>query len=145
MAMAVQRVIFLNVLIPKHISIFFSIVPDPVTERPGCYVDSECPRLMACFNRECMNPCHVISPCVPNADCIVHNTEPWRTMSCKCKEGFKGNGKVRCDKIGKNSVSHIVKYGKCPRWCFLQRLQLKLAVDLMRIVPTHKLVLIENA
>ena len=75
------------------------IVPPPPD--PGCKADRECPSKEACFSGDCDNPCDVIRPCAPNAECVVHSTLPLRTMSCICSPGFTGKGDVRCDRISK--------------------------------------------
>lgn len=82
----------------------FIIVKVPIVDK-GCKVDADCPSKEACFNRKCDNPCVVIRPCAANAICTVHNEVPWRTMSCKCKEGYKGTGKDYCEKISKSNIN----------------------------------------
>lgn len=77
------------------------LVPPPPD--PGCQADRECPSRQACFSGDCDNPCKVIQPCAPNAECVVHSTLPLRTMSCICLSGFTGKGDVRCDRISKRS------------------------------------------
>lgn len=41
------------------------------TERPGCTTDDECPPREVCRNRQCLEPCSVLNPCAPNAECQV--------------------------------------------------------------------------
>ena len=74
-----------------------SVPPKPT----GCQQDFECASQLACFSGKCKNPCREIRPCAPNADCRVQDTLPRRTMSCTCRDGFKGRGDVRCEKISK--------------------------------------------
>ena len=83
----------------KQIYIFKTVPPPP---DPGCKEDRECSSKLACIDRECQNPCSVIRPCAPNAECEVHSSLPLRTMSCTCIPGYTGKGDVRCDKISKN-------------------------------------------
>ena len=91
-----------NDILINHI---ISVPPPP---DPGCKTDADCSSKLACFSGDCKNPCLVTRPCAPNADCSVYDTLPRRTMTCTCREGFKGKGDVRCEKIGKNS-SLVVK------------------------------------
>ena len=72
--------------------IFFKTVPPPPD--PGCKEDRECSSKLACIDRECQNPCSVIRPCAPNAECEVHSSLPLRTMSCTCIQGYTGKGVV---------------------------------------------------
>lgn len=40
-----------------------------------------------------------------NADCRVYDTLPRRTMTCTCRDEYKGRGDERCEKIGEDLVS----------------------------------------
>ena len=79
-------------------------VPEPVPEPSGCKSDGECPSKQACFNGLCENPCLRIQPCAANANCIVYDDLPLRTMVCICEQGFTGKGDERCDPIRKSSI-----------------------------------------
>lgn len=63
---------------------------------PLCTMDSECATGLACFNGKCLNPCLETEPCGINADCIVIDTLPLRTMSCVCRAGFIGDAESEC-------------------------------------------------
>lgn len=62
----------------------------------GCTSDGECPSKHACFNGDCVNPCTVIKPCGINAQCLVVDSLPLRTMTCQCLPGYFGNPNVEC-------------------------------------------------
>ncbi len=89
----------------KKACCLFSVPPPDL----GCRGDVECPSQLACIDRDCQNPCLVARPCVQNADCKVYDTLPRRTMSCTCREGYKGRGDERCEKIG-NQTTKRKKY-----------------------------------
>lgn len=63
---------------------------------PLCTMDSECATGLACFNGKCLNPCLETEPCGINADCVVIDTLPLRTMSCVCRAGFIGDAESEC-------------------------------------------------
>jgi hypothetical protein len=65
----------------------------------GCQSDADCASQQACYAGDCKNPCHVEKPCATNAECTVVSTLPRRTMVCTCKNGFKGQGDYKCEKI----------------------------------------------
>ena len=90
---------------------FFSTVPEPVVEEPGCYTDGDCPSKQACFDGECLNPCLHVQPCVQNAECAVKNELPLRVMVCTCKPGYTGKGDERCELISKLSICSM--FGVC--------------------------------
>lgn len=79
-------------------NVLLCLVPEPI-EDDSCKIDSECPSKLACFQGICKNPCFEIQPCVANAECKVYDTEPKRTMTCSCKEGYTGKGDVLCTPI----------------------------------------------
>lgn len=59
-------------------------------------MDSECATGLACFNGKCLNPCLETEPCGINAECVVTDTLPLRTMSCVCRAGFIGDAESEC-------------------------------------------------
>lgn len=70
-----------------------SVIAD---ERQQCKMDSDCASKLACFSGKCQNPCLETSPCGTNAECMVVDTLPLRTMSCSCLPGFVGDADVEC-------------------------------------------------
>lgn len=64
--------------------------------QPDCTVDAECSSKLACFSGVCKNPCHVTKPCGKNAECLVVDSLPLRTMSCICLPGFIGDANIEC-------------------------------------------------
>ncbi|KAK9513085.1 hypothetical protein O3M35_001355 [Rhynocoris fuscipes] len=70
----------------------------PIDGTQKCKMDADCPSKMACFSGECRNPCLETNPCGDNAECIVVDTLPLRTMSCQCLPGFAGDADVKCTK-----------------------------------------------
>ena len=73
-----------------------NIIEEPAVVKGGCTTDGECPSKHACFNGECVNPCVVIKPCGLNAQCLVIDSLPLRTMTCQCLPGYFGNPNVEC-------------------------------------------------
>lgn len=69
---------------------------EPAVVKAGCTSDGECPSKHACFNGECVNPCTTIKPCGINAQCLVVDSLPLRTMTCQCLPGYFGNPNVEC-------------------------------------------------
>lgn len=64
---------------------------DPYFEcRPECVLNNDCPRIKACVNNKCKNPCPGV--CGLNAECTVHNHAP----SCACLPGYTGNPFLSC-------------------------------------------------
>ena len=61
----------------------------------GCKSDDECPLHLACYNRECQDPC-IYEQCGQNAQCSVRNHK----AKCDCLPGYRGNpyqnGKPGC-------------------------------------------------
>ncbi|EFX65777.1 hypothetical protein DAPPUDRAFT_229540, partial [Daphnia pulex] len=72
---------------------------EPAAVKGGCTTDGECPSKHACFNGECVNPCTVIKPCGLNAQCLVIDSLPLRTMTCQCLPGYFGNPNVECRSV----------------------------------------------
>jgi hypothetical protein len=71
--------------------------PEPEAQ-PECRQDPDCPSGLACINEHCQNPCRVLNPCHPTANCRVINTSPVRTMICECPPGTLGDGYSACGK-----------------------------------------------
>lgn len=67
---------------------------------PQCKMDADCASKLACFGGECKNPCFETKPCGKNAQCMVVDSLPLRTMSCLCLPGFVGDADIEC-KLGK--------------------------------------------
>jgi hypothetical protein len=65
--------------------------PFTVCREPGCQSDNECPLTVACFDRECQDPC-LHQTCGVNAVC---NAQVHRAY-CKCLENYKGNPYDNC-------------------------------------------------
>jgi len=74
----------------------------------GCQRDADCPSQQACYSGDCKNPCKEERPCVANAECTVISSLPRRTMVCTCRDGFKGQGDTKCEKI----TSEIILGGR---------------------------------
>ncbi|KAB7496769.1 hypothetical protein Anas_09923 [Armadillidium nasatum] len=68
--------------------------------------DGDCPSQRACINETCVNPCHVLDPCDPSADCKVVDSLPVRTMICICIEGYI---------MGENDVCQIIPLDITPQ------------------------------
>ena len=62
----------------------------------GCRTDSECPSLEACINAQCQEPCAILDPCAPTAECEVKPTNPLRTLVCTCRPGTVGYALEEC-------------------------------------------------
>lgn len=77
-----------------------------------CSVDADCSSKLACFNRECKNPCIESKPCGTHAICTVIDTLPLRTMICQCEPGYSGNADSACF------------IGKCHNYLFLNEFHL---------------------
>ena len=56
----------------------------------GCQTNDDCLQTLACFNRDCVDPCN----CGTNAQCFVNNHKP----VCFCPEGYTGDPEVGCVK-----------------------------------------------
>ncbi len=67
--------------------------PEP---QPECKIDSDCPSRLACINERCQNPCPIIRPCHPSAECRVVDTVPVRTMICMCPDGHVVDRNAQC-------------------------------------------------
>jgi hypothetical protein len=59
-------------------------------------VDSDCPSSLACINEKCQNPCPILRPCHPSAECRVVDSVPVRTMICMCPDGQLINRNSQC-------------------------------------------------
>ncbi|KAK7075251.1 hypothetical protein SK128_022665 [Halocaridina rubra] len=73
---------------------YLECTPRP-TEPPGCSADDECGPTELCRNRQCLDPCAILNPCSPNAECQVLNRRP----ECTCPPGHTGNPRVFCHQI----------------------------------------------
>lgn len=71
--------------------------PRPV--EPVCRDDGDCPSKLACIDDKCQDPCAVLSPCHPTAQCSVLNSVPVRTMVCECAEYEVPDASGACRKM----------------------------------------------
>ena len=62
----------------------------------GCKDNSECPTDRACYNRQCVNPCIIEDPCDVTAECYARNHQ----AECRCREGYEGDPRARCNLLG---------------------------------------------
>lgn len=60
----------------------------PVVGEPICRLDSDCGSGQACLRDECRDACDVLKPCTGTARCSVSDSVPFRTLICRCPEGF---------------------------------------------------------
>lgn len=60
----------------------------PVIGAPECRYDSDCPSHHACLKEECREACNELKPCTGNARCSVSDSVPFRTLICRCPDGF---------------------------------------------------------
>lgn len=58
--------------------------------RPECVTNNDCPRVKACLNNKCYDPCPGV--CGSNAECRVVNHAP----QCTCIVGYTGNPLSGC-------------------------------------------------
>lgn len=63
-----------------------------------CVTDWDCPSGLACIQDKCQDPCVVLTPCDPSAECKVVDTVPWRTMVCICPNGYMAGQNLQCVK-----------------------------------------------
>lgn len=75
-------------------------------------MDADCASKLACFGGECKNPCFETKPCGKNAECLVVDSLPLRTMSCLCLPGFVGDADTEC-KLGKDFVLKVYFSDHC--------------------------------
>lgn len=59
-----------------------------IVGEPECRVDSDCPSGHACLRDECREACNELKPCSGTARCSVSDSVPFRTLICRCPEGF---------------------------------------------------------
>lgn len=59
-----------------------------VIGEPECRMDSECPSGYACLRDECREACNELKPCTGNARCTVSDSVPFRTLICRCPDGY---------------------------------------------------------
>lgn len=60
----------------------------PVVEEAECRSDGDCGRGQACLRDQCREACEELKPCTGSARCSVSDSVPFRTLICKCPEGF---------------------------------------------------------
>ncbi len=78
-----------------------------VEAEPECRQDADCSSGLACIDQRCQNPCRVLNPCNPTANCRVIDTLPVRTMICECPPGTYGDGYTAC-KAGESNLIIII-------------------------------------
>ena len=78
----------------------------------GCTTDSECLSKEACINEQCQDPCAVLDPCAPTANCEVKPTNPYRTLICTCRPGTVGYAAEECVVVAVPEVPVVVE--ECP-------------------------------
>lgn len=61
--------------------------------RPQCSLSADCPRVFACVNSDCIDPCE--NACGLRANCHVVNHSP----ICFCPNGMTGDPLTQCNKI----------------------------------------------
>ena len=59
-----------------------------VLSEPECRMDGDCPSGYACLKDECRDACKELEPCATGARCTVSDSVPFRTMICRCPEGY---------------------------------------------------------
>lgn len=59
-------------------------------------MDGDCPSRHACLNNICREACSELKPCAANAKCFVSDSVPFRTLICKCPEGYLPDEKGAC-------------------------------------------------
>lgn len=59
-----------------------------VVGEPECLMDKDCPSGHACLRDECREACSELKPCSANARCSVSDSIPFRTLICKCPNGY---------------------------------------------------------
>lgn len=67
-----------------------------VINEPECHMDQDCPSGQACLRDECRDACKELKPCVGNSRCSVSDSVPFRTMICRCPEGYTPNETGSC-------------------------------------------------
>lgn len=67
-----------------------------VLGEPECRYDSDCPSGQACLRDECRDACKELNPCASNARCTVSDSVPFRTLICRCPEGYIPDEKGSC-------------------------------------------------
>lgn len=69
--------------------------------RPECRTNSDCPRVKACINRKCRDPC--VGTCGTEALCEITNHNP----VCYCPKGLTGDPFLRCFKPLIGEYMHV--------------------------------------
>lgn len=59
-----------------------------VLQGPECQMDGDCPSGHACLRDQCREACTELKPCQENARCAVSDSVPFRTLICRCAEGY---------------------------------------------------------
>lgn len=107
-------------------------------------MDADCASKLACFGGECKNPCFETKPCGKNAQCLVVDSLPLRTMSCLCLPGFVGDADIEC-KLGK-TLFFITNF--CFLNCFYDMFRMLLIILMLQethIYPFHFINIINNS
>lgn len=67
-----------------------------VIGEPECRMDGDCPSGRACLRDQCREPCAELRPCAGSARCSVSDSTPFRTLICRCPEGFIPDDQGAC-------------------------------------------------
>lgn len=59
-----------------------------VIGEPECRTDGDCPSRHACLRDQCREACNELKPCSDNSHCTVSDSIPFRTLICRCSEGY---------------------------------------------------------
>lgn len=59
-----------------------------VIGEPECRMDGDCPSSHACLRDKCREACSELKPCAGNSRCSVSDSVPFRTLICRCPEGY---------------------------------------------------------
>ena len=78
------------------------ITAEPI-EADGCRTDDECPPLLSCIGRQCINQCVANNPCTGNLECVIQN-RPNPVVACVCPEGMVAGSYGDC-KPGEKIIS----------------------------------------
>lgn len=69
--------------------------------RPECVISSECPKIKACSNNKCVDPCR--DTCGVNAECRIINHNP----ICYCKQYYTGDPFSRCSPMPRKFFNYF--------------------------------------
>lgn len=67
--------------------------------KPDCTIDTECASQLACINQRCENPCARSQICSRDQTCTVSDTNPLRTLICKCPVDMVADANGNCKPI----------------------------------------------